>query len=311
MKISFGYIFYTLLIISFLSSCKKDEDITYNYDRQLDIPARRQWDSDDGYCGEASLQMAALYYGNYISQDITRTLTGGWFLVGDEDALTLDKLSFTYEDWDFNKSSPQYKDHMVWIKQHLNNYHPVLITSYVKGMSYPDYDHIMIAVGFSATDLNSYEDTDLLIFNNCFDNTHNIRTFGSLWDKRRMSGNGDTYEYCIPKQVNFGCAITGIKDLQHETLPVHLSVDCWNEPDIIAGESAVLLNAIITVNSLISGQEYALLRYDNYSIVPSSGFHPAGASSVVYFTATGVYQTFSDTFMSDKAVFYRCIQYDF
>jgi hypothetical protein len=35
---------------------------------QLDIPPRAQWDNNNGYCGECSIQQCALYYGTYISQ---------------------------------------------------------------------------------------------------------------------------------------------------------------------------------------------------------------------------------------------------
>jgi hypothetical protein len=45
--------------------------------QELDMPARKQWLNYDGYCGEASLQMAALYYGAWISQYAAREAGGG------------------------------------------------------------------------------------------------------------------------------------------------------------------------------------------------------------------------------------------
>jgi len=287
-------------------------DVSAQISRQLDIPGRLQWDNANGYCGETSIQMIALYYGSYISQNVCRTVAGGEVLIGDDNGETaLNSLSFNYLEWDYSQSSPQYQNYLVWIKQQLNNYHPVIITVYVQGMSDPDYDHIIPAIGFSAANINTFQNTDELLFNNCYDSTFYTRTFQSVWDTRSMNGNGSNYEYCIPKNVDYGCAVTGIKDDQHETKPVHLSIVRWDEPNVTLGESPVLLNAVITIDSLNIGQQYALLRYNNYALIPSSGFSPSGASSAAYFTATAATKTFTDNFMSNTAVFYRCIPYNY
>ncbi len=279
--------------------------------RIINIPGRAQWNSDSGYCGEESLQMIGLYYGNYISEIVTRTIAGGWFLIGDNDGPTLNSLSFNYEDFDFNQSTPQYQNYLVWLKKQLYKYHPVIITVYMQGMTYPDYDHIIPAVGFSGADTTTFHNTDELMFNDCFASSYFTRTFQSMWDTRSMTGNGANYVFCIPKNIDFGCAITGNKDDQHVTKPVHLSLDRWDEPDVTQGEQPVIMNAVITVDSLNIGQKYALLRYDNYAVVPSTGFNPAGASNVTFFTASDTTQTFTGTFMSNTAVFYRCIPYNF
>lgn len=44
---------------------------------QLDMPPRFQWSENAGYCGETSVQMAALYYGAWISQYVARAQGGG------------------------------------------------------------------------------------------------------------------------------------------------------------------------------------------------------------------------------------------
>ena len=44
---------------------------------KLDMPPRVQWQDNDGYCGETSVQMAALYYGAYVSQYVARAAGGG------------------------------------------------------------------------------------------------------------------------------------------------------------------------------------------------------------------------------------------
>lgn len=44
---------------------------------QLDMPSRLMWEEYDGYCGETSLQMSALYFGAYLSQRALRAAGGG------------------------------------------------------------------------------------------------------------------------------------------------------------------------------------------------------------------------------------------
>lgn len=277
----------------------------------LNIPGRLQWDNANGYCGETSIQMSALYYGNYICEDVCRTVAGGELLVAGNDVTALNAFSFTYEEWDYNQATPQYQNYLVWTKQHLNNRHPVIITVFVLGMSDPDYDHIIPAIGFNATNVNTFNGADELMFNDCYDSIYYTRTFASVWDTRSMSGNGATNEYCIPKNVDYGIAVTGIKDVQHVTKPVHLSIDSWDEPNISLGENPKVLHATITADSLTAGQKYALLRYNNYLNVPSSNFNPLTADSAIYFTASSATESFTNSFMSNTAVFYRCIPYNY
>jgi len=278
--------------------------------KQLDIPARLQWDNANGYCGETSIQMIGLYFGNYISQNRCRNIAGGEVLVAVNEESVLDALSFTYEAWDYNATTPQYQDYLIWMKKHIFHNHPVITAVYVAGMADSDYDHIFCSTGFSATDTNTFQNADELMYNSCYDPLV-TRTFQSIWDTRSMSGNGVNFEYCIPRDVNYGCAVTGIKDLDNSTKPVHLVIDRWDEPNVTLGESAVLLNATITIENLISGEHYVLLRYNDYTAVPSQGFTPAGASSYISFTASGATFSTTDSFMSNTTSFYRCVKDDF
>jgi hypothetical protein len=278
--------------------------------RQLDIPARLQWDNANGYCGETSIQMIGLYFGNYISQNSCRTIAGGEVLVSVNEEAILNTLSFTYEAWDYTITSPQYQEYLIWMKKHIYRQHPVITTVYVAGMTDPDYDHIFCSTGFSAADTSTFQNTDELMYNDCY-TPLTTRTFQSIWDTRSMLGNGVNYDYCIPRDVNFGCAVTGIKDVQNLTKPVHLSIDRWDEPNVTVGETAVMLNATINIDSLTIGEHYVLLRYNDYSMVPSSGFDPTTASSSISFTATGTTYSTTDTFMSNATVFYRCVKDNF
>jgi hypothetical protein len=275
----------------------------------LNITPRIQWPNNNGYCGENSIQACGLYYGNYISEGLCRTVAGGELLLYVNDTIALEAFSFTYKEWNPNATTPQYTTYLNWVKQYLNNKQPVIIAVYVSGATDPDYDHIIPAVGFKATNVNSYTATDSLIYNSNFDLVPFTRVFSTLYATRAQAGNSATFPYYIPKDVDYGVAVTGNKDPNHLTKPVHIDLDSTDEPNVSLGANPCVLKATITADSLTPGQSYALLRYNNYQTVPSLTFTPSGASSVVYFTASATTKILADTFMSNTAVFYRCILY--
>jgi hypothetical protein len=275
----------------------------------LPIHPRLQWPNANGYCGETSIQMCGLYYGNYISQDLCRTVAGGEVLIDVNDTLALKAFSFNFSEWDPSVATPEYQNYLNWVKFFLNKKQPVIITVYIQGLSDPDYDHIIPAVGFTATNVNTYTGTDQLTYNSCFDTTSFTRQFSTLYDTRSMTGNGATYDYCIPKNVDYGVAVTGNKDPARLSRPVHIVLDSVDEPNVSLGVPARRIKAWVTADSLTPGTTYHLLRYNNYQTVPSTGFSTSNASSFVNFTATGINFTVKDSFMSNTAVFYRCISY--
>ncbi|HEX7414153.1 MAG TPA: T9SS type A sorting domain-containing protein [Bacteroidia bacterium] len=276
---------------------------------RLPISPRIQWANNNGYCGENSIQACGLYYGNYISEGICRTVAGGELLIYINDTIALNAFSFTYVEWNPNGTTPQYTTYLDWVKQYLYKKQPVIIAVYVSGMSDPDYDHIIPAIGFNATNVNSYAATDSLTYNSNFDLMPFTRVFSTLYGTRAVANNSAPFPYYVPRDVDYGVAVTGNKDPNHLTKPVHIALDSTDEPNVSLGATACILRATLTVDSLTSGQSYALLRYNNYLTVPSVGFNPTSASSVVYFTATSITKTVIDSFMSNSAVFYRCIPY--
>jgi len=278
---------------------------------QLDIPPRLQWDNNNGYCGECSIQQIALYYGTYVSQYNAREIIDPtqqqdvW--VPDNSGPIFDALRLNFEAWDSSRATPQYQNYLVWTKAHLQAGHPVIIDVYVQGEYDPDYDHIIPATGFTSGDTNTYHDTDTLVFNDNYASTPYTRTFGTLYDTRAMNGNGAHYEYCIPRDTDYGAAVTGIKDVSGTTRPVSLKVDRWNEPNLSQGASPVQMNAMIQARSLTTGNAYVLLRYNDYHNVPTNNYLSSAFNASTSFVATNTTQTFSDNFMSSATVIYRCV----
>lgn len=326
----FAFSFTSLIVVSLLfflsttSSAQKEKEnglvntsVTTEAPKLLSatlpIPARRQWDENKGYCVETCIQSFALYYGTYISQYQVRALIDPeqkqQVLIGKNEDVVLDKLHLSYETWEYDDHPlPQHKSHLAWIKQQLSEGHPVIGTVYMQGENDPDYDHAVSVIGFqSLHDATGYHDGDQLIF---FDNDVPDpfnRPFNTL-PAARSQVSGGSYEYYLPEGFDYGCSLTGVVDPKHETVPVELSIDRWDEPNLVAGQKPVTLHGTLTVKSLVPGKSYSLLRYDDHQKVPDAKFIARGGYKWRHsFAATDSTQTFNDDFTSDACVIYRCI----
>lgn len=279
---------------------------------RLPIPPRLQWDDLDGYCGECCIQQAALGFGTYVSQYVCRGIINinqkSQLLVAVNDQTVLKALKLSSLAWDYNRAAkPQFQSHFGWLKQQLSLMRPVLITAYVQGMSDTDYDHIMLATGFISTDATTYRATDQLYFNDNYSATPLVRTASTLPDTRRMLGNGATNEYCIPTNICFGTAITGIYDDSKLALPVQVLLKTQSEPDVIAGAKPVMLNATVSISGLTVGKTYSLFRYNDYRTVPTINYTASKYSAVVNFVATKTTATIPATIMSNTMATFRCL----
>ncbi|NBW86581.1 MAG: hypothetical protein EBR23_07085 [Planctomycetia bacterium] len=278
----------------------------------LAIPARQQWDENNGYCGETSIQSFALYFGTYASQYRIRAFINpdqqSQLLIGLNEQTALRALRLTFEQWNSGGPTPQWRSYLAWAKREIQKGAPVIGTLYVKGMTDPDYDHIVPFVGFrSSFDNSRYHASDTLLFSDNYATTILARTFGTLAATRRIANIGK-FTYSIPSRVDYGCAVTGIVDALRETVPVRLQVDRSSEPNLITGAQPVTLNATLNIQSLVPGKTYSLLRYDDPAQVPDCGFLAKGGyTSARKFTATAATQTFTDRFLSDGVVTYRCV----
>ena len=126
-------IFTPLVILLFICAC-----FTADAGAQLlDIPPRLQWDDNNGYCGEVSIQQIGLYFGMYASQYRIREIfdpTQQQDLWIENNGPVLDALHLTYEQWDYDtEDTPQFKNYLVWVKQHIHGGHPVIIALYYRG----------------------------------------------------------------------------------------------------------------------------------------------------------------------------------
>jgi hypothetical protein len=280
--------------------------------KNLPIPPRLQWDELGGYCGECSIQQAALYFGTYVSQYASRAIINpnqkSQLLVGMNDQAVLSALRLKSAEFNFNQASnQQFAGYFGWVKQHLKLNRPVMITAYVKGLNDPDYDHIMLATGFTSSNSTSYLPTDRLFFNDCFNPTRTTRIASTLPDNRRMRVNGARYEFCIPANVCYGCAITGIQDTSGAALPVRIQLADWSEPDVMAGEAPIMLAGTVSVSGLTAGDSYSLYRYNSHQNVPTANYARSNHTSAVNFVANTPTVTFPVTLSSNGVAVFRCL----
>ena len=132
---------------------------------QLDIPPRLQWDNNNGYCGECSIQQIALYYGAYISQYRAREIIDPtqhqdvW--VPENSGPVFDALRLNYVVWNSGQAAPQYQSYLVWVKSQLQRKRPVIMDLFAQNDSHVvdtnNYDHIVPVTGFTSPDTNGYQ----------------------------------------------------------------------------------------------------------------------------------------------------------
>lgn len=311
---------------------------------ELDMPPRLQWPDYNGYCGETSVQMSALYYGAWISQYAARAAGGGTqkdgqlllpfnitdptFYIGTNLAMGAAALKLDY-DWfpSPKEGKSQVKPFLEWTKQHLIAGHPVIMGAYIQDCGGEDdcwdvYDHIMPITGFctfnDANDTTYYPDDSLEICG-LFSKTPAWREFSTMagnpgWPVSDTSCQFMSIEGgCLPEGTNYGVAITGIRDDDNTCLPARLAVNGRKEPNIAAGKRPGWLKGTVTVSGLTSGRSYSLLRYDDAKKVPTSGdaaaFLKSSYVSAVNFTADDTEWVHKDLqkIKTDGVTYYRCV----
>lgn len=282
----------------------------------LAIPPRLQWDDNNGYCGETSIQTLALYYGAWISQKTIRDIGGGEILLGDNMEPVLTTLGFDYESWDNNKESPQFENFMAWLKGHLLKGNPGIFAVYLSDAGEDDsaYDHIEPVIGVVGQGNSSFNLNDRLFFYNNFDYKYMNRSFAHLSSTRKNCSSDLAHGGCVPKDTDYGVVLKGIIDQDHATYPLQLFVDTWDEPNLSKKENPKKMYGSVFISKLTVGNWYYLLRYDSHDVVPKSGDAAAFLNSnfvtKTKFQACQSFWYYSDPnpFSSASTVYYRVVE---
>jgi hypothetical protein len=306
------------------------------------IPPRYQWDANNGYCGEVSLISAGLYYGQYISQYDMRSLAlknapqnDGQLLIGLNDQYAANQLHLNCIEWDTDAEQST-DDFLAWVKQNVVKGYPVAIGIYINeylfyGKTDPDagdaeYDHIVPVMGIASnqplTDPHYYPD-DLICFsdNGLWGSSTNppyrfTYAFGPFEADRETANEKTSPVYSLSNDAsNYGIAITGVMDLNGDTLPVRVDTNFNYEiPEIIDGSntrpSPMPLQLTITVSDLQPEVLYHLYRYNTLDAVPDSEFNAnvdAAYEHCDIQISSGSTYTMTEEIQSDEIAVYRAV----
>lgn len=308
----------------------------------LNIPARRMWgwgayaNNEVGYCGETAVQQSLIYYGNYVSQAQVNKAAGGSFLPGINSTQAYRRLQVLYDDCDVS----DWKELFEYIKKQFDNNYPIVAGLYVLEDGDQDYDHVCVMYGYETNDKG---ELTKFIYNDAYqlmpvsmDCTLNKKGFPKCWVTRDEfntpsdSASASLLPCSLPnvtgKKNPDGSLITeilssiqGNVDPLGELLPVLLIMGNpyeanWGSEDQV-GAPAIPINCIVKISSLIKGQKYSLLRFDNPDDLPVQGDFLKYATWTLRIDfvpdsdtySLKVENTIDYPFMSNGTYFFRCV----
>ncbi|KAI8467583.1 MAG: hypothetical protein J3K34DRAFT_430198 [Monoraphidium minutum] len=311
---------------------------------ELDMPPRLQWDQYSGYCGETSLQMAALYYGAWISQAAARAAggspqDGGQLLlpldaskadvagIGRNLVMAAESLKLKVSRFASASGGRQSGAALQWAKGHVVAGRPVILGVYISRCGdgcWDRYDHIIPATGYctQAPPLDggaAPRDADVIKLASLYSRRATWRALGG-WPAAPTDADSDDACGaslgkcgCLPLGTNYAVAVWGLADANKTSLPVRLQVSSASEPNVAAGRRPGLLTGAATARGLEAGRRYRLLRYDAPAGVPTAGgrdaFLNSKYDSSLDFVAAGPEFKWKDPrkIESNGFAYYRCV----
>jgi hypothetical protein len=250
-----------------------------------DLPPRKQWGSNYGYCGETSVVAAALKFGSYYSQWDVRDISvlfdprndqQHWYSVGTNDQIASTKLRLKFNEFPSYDPASTTKTYYLWLKEQTKAGNAVTITVFMNhylfsggvnkdpttGFHY--YDHIVSVAKVSSNyDDGEYHGDDMITFSD-----HGLwspggnppylftYSFDEFCGNRTTSNSPDGPIYTMPcdvmqpKMLNFGIAHTGPRDDDNELVPVVVSTNVnYEKPEPFprSSERPVPMPLVLTV----------------------------------------------------------------
>jgi len=219
----------------------------------------------------------------------------------------------------------------------------------------PEYDHIVPVVTIQSTDLTvptlppppypTYDSNDVITFSDnglegpynnptnspCGPNPANpywfSYTFDGFQNDRKQANNPQGQWYSLGDEVNnYAIAILGVKDLDHDTIPVTVVTNVgtsscpstgylnYEFPEIVDGfntqPAPLTLSLEVTVTILDPSQSYHLYYYNDLAKIPDSAFNSHASDALQSWTIAAhsgsTYQV-SVTIQSDQVAAFRAV----
>ena len=309
------------------------------------LPPRIQWNANYGYCGETAFVSAGLYYGQYISQydaraiaskNTRQSLESSQLLLGVNDVAAAKAMHLNATAFNTAKQ-PTSRAFLTWVKSNVVAGSPVVIGVFANQSRFygtanlnagdTEYDHIVTVTGItstrSLTGPTTYYADDVLTFNDggLWTGTNGqpqnsfSYSFGTFATTRQRANSKTGAVYSLKNGADYGIAITGIIDLNRDTVPVRLTTSVNAEtPTMVDGSNtrpaAKPVTLTITVSSLKPGTTYNLYRYSSMANVPDSTFNANAAKAAQKWTITipsGSTYTMTQTINSNEIAVYRAV----
>jgi hypothetical protein len=238
---------------------------------------------EGGWCGEAVIQQALLYYGAYASQrTINRTGNPAHpDLYSNEVPAALENMGLETVAWNGELYIPSF---INWVTGWISKGYPVMVGAKIYPTQHPEWslDHFMLAIGFTK---------DSLIYNTTWNRVEE-KKFGEL----AVVGTGLSFWSGVPVR-NFGYAITGMRgkktDKDHKPVRVIITARRIDQVDLT-----------IRIEKLQKGKKYRLIKYAD--LISALKMSNQKTKSEVFIAEEGS-KFFKETIQIDEIRVYRCL----
>jgi hypothetical protein len=141
-------------LLSLLGSATNLAQLPDDYQVLLNLPDRNQAPEKppEGWCGEASIQMVALYYGAFLPQPLINALPNPIHpdLYHNDLPVALAKIGLEFSSFQ-NTQTTTVQGYIEWVKAQLDWGYPTILGCKIHPTTHPDWflDHFIVAVGYT------------------------------------------------------------------------------------------------------------------------------------------------------------------
>ncbi|BBB62342.1 hypothetical protein UNDKW_4069 [Undibacterium sp. KW1] len=272
-------------------------------------------------------------------------------LVSVNDLTAAANMHLNAVEWNGLSNATTTSQYLAWIKGYVLAGYPVIMGIYVNqyqpggnpATGFSSYDHIVPVNGIASSHplvpgLNQtyYADDILQFSDNSGTNNANYPNqftappvaaaylFQYGFDKFQMTRTQANAQAAPPyslalhsssNNINSAVAITGVIDINRETVPVRLATDLnYENPAMSKGANtppmAAPLTLTATVYGLSVGVKYNVYQYDSLAAIPNSSFNANAASATQTFSFTATDSTYvlpQVKIMSNQTAAFRAV----